>query len=92
MFDQVVELGMNAVVVHVRPFGDAFINQIFSWSKYTSQAPKEGPGLILAYMVEAHDRGLEFHAWINPYRVSSGTTDPNNLSKDNRLEIHDLCL
>src|SRR5690606_30400114 len=29
-------------------------------------------------------RGLQFHAWINPYRVSSGTTDIKTLSKNNR--------
>lgn len=87
MFDQVVELGMNAVVVHVRPFGDAFYkSKYFPWSKYISGTQGKDPGFDpLAYMVEAaHDRGLEFHAWINPYRVSSGTTDPNSLSKDNR--------
>lgn len=87
MFDQVVELGMNAVVVHVRPFGDAFYpsNQ-FPWSKYISGAQGKDPGFDpLAYMVEAaHDRQLQFHAWINPFRVSSGSTDANSLSKDNR--------
>lgn len=87
MFDQAVELGMNAVVVHVRPFGDAFYpsNQ-FPWSKYISGTQGKDPGFDpLEYMVKAaHDRDLEFHAWINPYRVSSGTTDANSLSKDNR--------
>lgn len=87
MFDQVLELGMNAVVVHVRPFGDAFYpSDYFPWSKYISGTQGKDPGFDpLEYMIEAaHDRDLEFHAWINPYRVSSGTTDPNLLSKDNR--------
>lgn len=86
MFDQVKELGMNAVVVHVRPFGDAFYpSEYFPWSKYISGTQGVDPGFDpLAYMVEAaHDRKLEFHAWINPYRVASGTTDANSLSKDN---------
>lgn len=87
MFNQVAGLGMNAVVVHVRPFGDAFYpSQYFPWSKYISGTQGVDPGFDpLAYMVEAaHSRGLEFHAWINPYRVTSGTTDPNTLAKKNK--------
>ena len=87
MFDKVVELGMNAVVVHVRPFGDAFYpSDHFPWSKFISGTQGKDPGFDpLAYMVEAaHDRKLQFHAWINPYRVSSGSTDVNSLSRDNR--------
>ena len=87
MFDQATELGMNAVIVHVRPFGDAFYpSSHFPWSKFISGTQGKDPGFDpLEYMVEAaHLRGLQFHAWINPYRVSSGTTDANSLSKDNR--------
>lgn len=87
MFDQAVDLKMNAVIVHVRPFGDAFYpSDYFPWSKYISGTQGKDPGFDpLAYMVKAaHDRNLQFHAWINPYRVTSGTTDPNTLSKDNR--------
>ncbi len=87
IFDQAVELNMNAVIVHVRPFGDAFYpSEYFPWSKYISGTQGKDPGFDpLEYMVEAaHKRGLEFHAWINPYRITSGTTDINTLSKDNR--------
>ena len=87
MFDRVKELGMNAVIVHVRPFGDAFYpSRYFPWSKYISGTQGKDPGFDpLDYMVKAaHDRDLKFHAWINPYRVTSGTTDVNTLSKDNR--------
>jgi len=87
MFDQAVSLNMNAVIVHVRPFGDAFYpSEYFPWSKYVSGTQGKDPGFDpLEYMVEAaHERGLEFHAWINPYRVTSGTTDISTLSKDNK--------
>lgn len=87
MFDQAVDLKMNAVIVHVRPFGDAFYpSDYFPWSKYISGTQGKDPGFDpLEYMVKAaHDRGLEFHAWINPYRVTSGTTDVNTLAKNNR--------
>ncbi len=87
MFDQAAALKMNAVVVHVRPFGDAFYpSDYFPWSKYISGTQGKDPGFDpLAYMIEAaHERNLQFHAWINPYRVSSGTTDPDSLSRNNR--------
>lgn len=87
MFDNVVDLNMNAVVVHVRPFGDAmYPSEYFPWSKYISGTQGKDPGFDpLAYMVEAaHERDLEFHAWINPYRVTSGTTNIDSLSKDNQ--------
>lgn len=86
MFDNVVKLGMNAVVVHVRPFGDAFYpSKLFPWSKFVSGRQGVDPGFDpLQIMVDAaHDRGLQFHAWINPYRITSGSTDVNKLSKDN---------
>lgn len=86
MFDNVVEMNMNAVVVHVRPFGDAmYPSKYFPWSKYISGTQGKDPGFDpLKYMVAAaHERGLQFHAWINPYRVTSETTDFNTLSKDN---------
>ncbi len=86
MFNEVCERNMNAVVVHVRPFGDAmYESKYFPWSRYASGKQGKDPGFDpLEIMVEeAHARGLEFHAWLNPYRVTSGTTDVNTLSSDN---------
>lgn len=85
MFDNVASMGMNAVIVHVRPFSDAFYpSKYFPWSKYVSGEQGKDPGYDpLAYMVSAaHIRGLEFHAWINPYRITSNSTDINTLSKN----------
>lgn len=86
MFDNIVDMNMNAVVVHVRPFGDAmYKSNYFPWSKYISGTQGVDPGFDpLKYMVKAaHDRGLEFHAWLNPYRVTTGTTDYSTLAKNN---------
>ena len=86
MFNEVCERNMNAVVVHVRPFGDAmYESDYFPWSKYVSGKQGKDPGFDpLEIMVEeAHARGLEFHAWLNPYRVTSGSTDVKALSTDN---------
>ncbi len=87
MFDKVVSLHMNAIVVHVRPFGDAFYpSEHFPWSRFISGTQGLDPGFDpLEYMVRAaHTRGLKFHAWINPYRVTSNSTDLTKLSKDNK--------
>lgn len=86
MFNEVCERNMNAVVVHVRPFGDAmYESDYFPWSRYVSGKQGKDPGFDpLEIMVEeAHARGLEFHAWLNPYRVTSGSTDVKTLSSDN---------
>jgi uncharacterized lipoprotein YddW (UPF0748 family) len=90
MFDNVVDLKMNAVIVHVRPFGDAmYPSAYFPWSKYISGTQGKDPGFDpLKYMVTAaHDRGLEIHAWLNPYRVTTASTDYNTLSKDNPARV-----
>ncbi|HWQ79095.1 MAG TPA: family 10 glycosylhydrolase [Anaerovoracaceae bacterium] len=73
MFDRCVDLGMNAVIVHVRSHCDAmYPSQYYPWSVFAGGAQGADPGYDpLEYMVSAaHDRGLEFHAWLNPYRVT----------------------
>ncbi|QHQ62322.1 family 10 glycosylhydrolase [Anaerocolumna sedimenticola] len=93
MFDKVVDMNMNAVVVHVRPFGDAMYNsEYFPWSRYASGTQGTDPGFDpLEYMVKAaHERGLQIHAWLNPYRVTTASTDYTKLSKDNPARVwHD---
>ena len=85
MFNQVVANGMNAVIVHVRPFSDAFYpSAYYPWSSYVSGKQGKDPGFDpLAYMVTAaKERDLQIHAWLNPYRVTSNTTDVTTLSPD----------
>lgn len=86
MFDNVVNLNMNTVIVQVRPFGDAFYNSsYFPWSAYIGGRQGIDPGFDpLEYMIEAaHARNLEFQAWINPYRVSLNNTNYSELSTKN---------
>jgi uncharacterized lipoprotein YddW (UPF0748 family) len=64
---------LNAVFVQVRPTADAFWPSPHEpWSQYLTGVQGRDPGYDpLAFMVEAaHRRGLAFHAWFNPYRVS----------------------
>ncbi|MFV0342999.1 MAG: glycoside hydrolase family 10 protein [Anaerocolumna sp.] len=90
MFDNVVSLHMNTVIVQVRPFADAmYKSSYFPWSKYAAGTQGKSPGYDpLAYMVEAaHERGLEIHAWLNPYRVTTGSTDVSKLAADNPARV-----
>ncbi|MCL1988097.1 MAG: family 10 glycosylhydrolase [Firmicutes bacterium] len=91
-------VGMNAIVLQVRPAGDAlYPSAIFPWSKYlTGEQGLAPPGGFdpLAYWIEqSHANGLELHAWVNPYRVTHSTsqiTDVNQLAANNpaRLNPH----
>ena len=71
------EMGMNAIILQVRPSGDAlYQSSLFPWSKYltgTAGTAPAGGFDPLAYWVEqAHALGLEIHAWINPFRLTKG--------------------
>src|SRR5262245_26976656 len=72
ILDKAVELKLNAVIFQVRPMADAlYESKLEPWSEYLSGTIGKGPGYDpLAFAVEeAHKRGLELHAWFNPYRA-----------------------
>ena len=75
--DNSVNAGMNALVVHVRPFCDAlYKSSYFPWSHILTGEQGKDPGFDpLEIMTQiCHERNLEFHAWINPLRVSNSDT------------------
>lgn len=66
--------GMNAVVVQIRPAADAFYPSLYEpWSEWLTGVQGRAPDPYydpLAFMIEeTHRRGMEFHAWCNPYRA-----------------------
>ncbi len=68
-------IGINAVFVQVRAAGDAFYpSKLAPWSKWLTGrqgvAPSSGFDPLAFMIEEAHARGMQFHAWVNPYRVS----------------------
>jgi len=91
MFKKCESIGLNTLMVQVRPFGDAFYpSKYFPWSQYISGQQGKNPGYDpLTYMVEAaHKRNIKFYAWLNPYRVSTaGVTDVKSLSKNNQARV-----
>ena len=75
LLDLLKSMNMNAVVVQVRPVADALYPSSYEpWSEYLSGKQGSGPEPYynpLTFMIEeARKRGLEFHAWFNPYRAS----------------------
>ncbi len=75
---------MNALIFQVRPKNDAFYpSELNPWSRFLTGSEGTDPGWDpLAYIVEeSHKRGMEFHAWFNPYRVFLSDLDDNNFVK-----------
>ncbi|WP_400194017.1 glycoside hydrolase family 10 protein [Hymenobacter sp. B81] len=73
MLDASQAAGLNAVFVQVRPASDAFYrSELEPWSKWLTGQQGKDPGWDpLPFLIEeSHRRGLEFHAWFNPYRAS----------------------
>jgi len=76
--DKLCEAGINAIVFQVRPEADAFYKSKYEpWSRFltgTQGTPPDEPDFDpMAYLIDAcHQRNMEFHAWLNPYRVGAG--------------------
>ena len=74
ILDRAQALRMNAVIVQVRAAGDAIYPSSFEpWSRVLAGTQGVDPGWdpLLAWVTEAHQRGLELHAWFNPFRAGN---------------------
>lgn len=72
--DKFRQMNINAVFVQVKGMGDAYYNSPYEpWSVSITGTRGLDPGYdVLKFMIdEAHARGLEFHAWMNPYRIAT---------------------
>src|SRR6476661_1529637 len=75
LLDAGQQAGLNAAFVQIRPVSDAFYkSSLEPWSKYLTgqqgKAPAGGDDPLPFLIDEAHKRGMEFHAWFNPYRAT----------------------
>jgi uncharacterized lipoprotein YddW (UPF0748 family) len=78
ILDTLVRTGINTVFLQVRPECDALYNSsIEPWSYWLTNAQGTAPSPLwdpLSFAVtEAHARGMELHAWLNPYRAKQST-------------------
>ncbi|KLE14652.1 family 10 glycosylhydrolase [Clostridium sp. C8] len=83
ILEDVKSLGLNTVIVQVRPKGDSlYKSNINPWSEVLTGTQGKDPGYDpLAFAIEeAHKRGIKVHAWLNPYRVTTSGTNLNSLA------------
>ena len=83
--------GINAIIFQVRPEADAlYASQLEPWSRFLTGVQGHAPSPYwhpMQFMIdECHKRGMEFHAWINPYRVK--TSLKSELSPNHLYNIH----
>lgn len=90
ILDRCEKNNFNAVVFQVRPHGDALYESKYEpWSYYLTgeqgKAPAGGWDPLAWVIDEAHDRGLEVHTWLNPYRANHpsnrGTLSSRNMAR-----------
>ncbi len=90
LLDKATEINLNAVVFQIRPNSDALYASAYEpWSEFLTGEMGKPPQPFydpLAFAVkEAHKRGLELHAWFNPYRAHHPETispiSANHISK-----------
>lgn len=90
LLNRAVQLKLNAVIFQVRPACDAmYASKLEPWSEYLTgvmgQAPWPRYDPLAFAVEEAHKRGLELHAWFNPYRAhhfqSKSPISANHISK-----------
>jgi uncharacterized lipoprotein YddW (UPF0748 family) len=90
LMDNAAKLKLNAVIFQVRPAADAlYASKIEPWSEYLTgtmgRAPSPYYDPLQFAIEEAHKRGLELHAWFNPYRAlhasSKSAIANNHISK-----------
>ncbi len=84
--DSLQRAGVNAVLFQVRPCADAFYpSELEPWSRFLTDggaAPQPYWDPLQFMIDEAHARGMELHAWLNPYRVTAAkghTPAPSHL-------------
>ncbi len=87
--DDLRDMKLNTAFLHVRPTADAlYASDKEPWARYLTGEQGGDPGYDpLKFAVEeAHKRGLELHAWFNPYRAGLQDPDLENLVDDHPLK------
>lgn len=89
ILDRIQALNMNALVLQIRPAGDAFYaSELEPWSYWLTgqqgKAPVPFYDPLEFAIAESHKRNIELHAWFNPYRARNATNytlAPNHMAR-----------
>lgn len=85
IINNIYDFNFNVLIIQVRSFSDAiYESNIFPWSSSISNSEGVNPGYdVLEYFIKkAHEKDIEIHAWINPYRIRN-SADVDSISKEN---------
>lgn len=90
LLDRLKNVGINTVMIQVRPESDAFYkSNISPWSRFLTGKQGNDPGYdpLQFILEESHKRGVKVHAWLNPYRASI-YDDISSTSPSNPINTH----
>ncbi|HNM45995.1 MAG TPA: family 10 glycosylhydrolase, partial [Candidatus Sumerlaeota bacterium] len=91
ILDKAKELNLNALIFQVRPMADAmYKSSLEPWSEFLTgeqgKAPEPFYDPLEFWVTEAHKRGIELHAWFNPYRANHPAA--KTMSNDSVVKKH----
>ena len=77
ILDNAQKNNLNTIIFQIRPCNDAFYPSKYNpWSEYLCSYGKDPGWDPLEWMLEVtHERGMDYHAWMNPYRVTTTATE-----------------
>lgn len=90
--DELKELKFNTIIYQVKPTVDAFYpSELAPWSQYITgdkQGTDPGYDPLQVMIDESHKRGIEVHAWVNPYRITMPNQTIESLADNNVAKLH----
>jgi len=91
MLDSLQAIGINAVLFQIRPTADAlYMSELEPWSHWLTGDQQQSAGYDpLEWMIDqCHQRHMELHAWLNPYRVNIAIMDTSVLAPNHLMRQH----
>ena len=88
LVDRAADCGLNALMVQVRPEGDAlYSSDLEPWSRFLTGKQGGDPGYdpLAEFIAQGQRRGVAIHAWLNPFRAASGSGARTSNHLSNRL-------
>ncbi|MDQ3440876.1 MAG: family 10 glycosylhydrolase [Planctomycetota bacterium] len=85
ILDKSKEIGLNAIVFQIRTSADAlYKSELEPWSEYLTGEQGKDPGYdpLQFWIDESHKRGIELHAWFNPFRAMQSGVKADARAKD----------
>ena len=94
LLDSLHSIGINAIVFQVRPTADALYRTQHEPVSHWLMGKQYFPDSVLTWdplqwtIEAAHERDMEVHVWLNPYRVNLARTDTSELAPDHIMRLH----